>query len=609
MTVSIFAPVIAALLVWFTPRFQKGRAGWWMVMTALAFSCVKIAAMSAKSFFKAKVYSSFVAPFLTWGDVPYAWRLHFDRAELFLAVFVVFSAFLCLSAAKNYLPEEKTARFSAKTAGLVASFLIATGANDMFQFIIGWDLSVLFAYMLLTTFHDKQSVRRAGVRFFIAHKVTDIPLFAAFFMLWEKTGTFYIPPFVSPAFTAFGGTEAGMFAAFIISAAAAKLICFGMHFIMNDGAEMPVPAMALCFPAVLSGLGIYGLYHCFPFVRSVPNVRAVFVAIGALSSAAGVLSALNQTNIKTLLCFMLMSQFGFVTAAFGLAGEAVALYTFVAMAVPMIGLMLASGNVIYALWGEEDITRMGGLRKNKPVTFWMMWVLCFCCAGFPYTGTFGARRDMYSALFQADGRAYAFIFPLLSFAAAAAFARMMFYVFYAVDRIPVETAVKIRKAPLSAVWPLAVLTFASLFQDELLEQSILPPLTGGESVEVLLSALLGCGGFAAGIACFSNREKKGKRLSARMQKFSLFCSKGFFFLPLCRFLIVRPVLFAGKSLRLYADLGLIERRLADMMPAVVRKTAQIVKNVHSDGLGFSFFWSAAGLFLLFVLSAVLAAGG
>lgn len=609
MTAAVLVLLFAASSVLFVPRLSKGDAGRRLVMAALAFACIKTAAMSVKSVFRAKVYSSFVAPFLTWEGVSYAWRLHFDRAELFLGAFIVFSAFLCLLFAKKYLPAEKSGRFAANVAGLVVAALVGLGAKNMFQFVIGWDLSALFAYMLLNTFHDKQSLRRSGVRFLITHKATDIPLFAAFFMLWEKTGMFFVPPFVSPYFASFSGTEAGFFAVCIILASAAKLICFGFHFVMEDGAEMPVPAAAFCFPAVLSSLGIYLLYHCFPFVESVPNVRTFFIVIGAASAAAGILIALNQTNIKALLCFILMSQFGFVTAAFGLAGEAVALYTFVAMAVPMIGLILAAGNVIYALWGEEDIMRAGGLKKEQAPTCRIMWVLCLCCVGFPYTGTFGARQDMYSALFQADGRAFTFVFLLLSFATAFAFARMMFYVFYAFQKTPVEIAVKIRKPPLTGMFSLAVLTALSLFWDELSEHSILPPLTGILSAEAFLSALLGCCGFLAGIRYFSKREKAGGKRSAALLRFSMFCAKGFGFSALFRVMFVKPFLFAGKILWLHADLGLIERRFAAAMPAVVRKSAEAFQKLHSGGTEASFVWSAGGLFLLFALSAVLAAGG
>ncbi len=609
MTAAVLALLFAASAVLFVPRLRKGEAGWRLVMLALAFSCIKTAAMSVKSVFRAKVYSSFVAPFLTWEGVPYAWRLHFDRAELFLAAFIVFSAFLCLMFSKNYLPAEKTGRFAANVAGLVVSALIGLGAKNMFQFVIGWDMSALFAYLLLNTFHDKQSLRRSGVRFLITHKATDIPLFAAFFMLWEKTGMFFVPPFVSPYFASFNGTEAGFFAVCIILASAAKLICFGFHFVTEDGAEMPVPAAAFCFPSVLSSLGMYLLYHCFPFVEAVPNVRTFFVVIGAASAAAGILIALNQTNIKALLCFILMSQFGFVTAAFGLAGEAVALYTFVAVAVPMVGLMLAAGNVIYALWGEEDVMRSGGLKKELASTCRIMWVLCLCCVGFPYAGTFGARQDMYSALFRADGRAFTFVFLLLSFATAFAFARMMFYVFYAFPKTPVEIAVKIRKPPLTGMLPLIVLTAVSVFWDELSEHSILPPLTGILSAESVLSALLGCCGFWIGIRYFSRREKTGGRRSAALQRFSMFCAKGFGFSALFRFLFVRPFLFAGRNLWLHADLGLIERRFADAMPAIVRKSAEALQNIHSGSIGLSFVWIAAGLFLLLAFCAVLAAGG
>lgn len=609
MTAAVLVLLFCAVSVLFVPKLRQGTAGWYLVMIGLFFACVKLAAMSVKSVFRSKVYSSFVAPFMTWDGISYAWRLHFGQAELFLAAFMVFSAFLSLFYAKNYVPSEKLGRFSANVSGLVVSALACLGAKNMFQFVIGWDLSALFAYMLMNTFHDKQSLRRSSVRFFIAHKVTDLPLFYAFFMLWEKTGMFFVPPFVSPYFASFSGVEAGMFAVCIILAAAAKLICFGFHFVMEDGSDMPVPAAAFCFPAVLSGLGMYLLYHCFPFVQDVPNVRTFFVAIGALSAAAGILIALNVTYVKAILSFILMSQFGFVTAAFGLSGEGVALNTFVAMAVPMIGLILSAGNVIYALWGEEDITRMGGLQKEKPFTLKIMWILSFCCVGFPYIGTFGARRDMYSALFQADGRAFTFVFLLLSFGTAFAFARMMFYIFYAFPKTPVEIAVKIRKAPLTGTIPLILLTIVSLFQNELSKRSILPPLTGILSAEVIFSSLLGCFGFLAGMKYFSRREKSQTRRSAVFQRLSLFCAKGFGFSELYRRLFAVPFLFVGNMLWLHADLDLIERRLTDMMPAFVRKSAQALQSIHSGNLGLSFVWSIAGLLSLFVLGGVLAYGG
>lgn len=143
-----------------------------------------------QNFFHGKVYSVFLLPFLTLDGVVYDWRLHLETTEIFLAVFIVFSALMSLLFVKDFLPAGKVNSFVISLLGLTSFLIIGIGAKNMFQFFIGWDLSVLFAYLLLMLFHEKQAVRRSGVNFLIWHTLSDIPLFCAFYMLAGKTGGF-----------------------------------------------------------------------------------------------------------------------------------------------------------------------------------------------------------------------------------------------------------------------------------------------------------------------------------------------------------------------------------------------------------------------------------
>lgn len=608
MFIAVFLPLFAALYIAFSALFKRPVRAWAIGTAVLGFSALKMSAMVAKTFFKAKVFSSFVMPFLSWDGVPYAWRLHFDRAELFLAVFIVAAALLCLVFSRRYIPDALQNRFVCFMLMLTFSALLCLGAKNMFQFFAGWDMAVLFSYLLLVLFHEKLAVRRSGIRFLIGHMLTDLPLLFLFFALWRKTGLFLVPPFIGDALFSFTDREAAVFALLLLGAASAKMMFFGSHVLLPDTAEMPVPALAFALPAVSGSLGIYLLYHFFPLIGRLPEVRTIFTLLGAVTSTAGVLFALNQMNIKTLLACVLMSQTGFVLAAFGLSGNALALYTFAAVMIPFIGLFLCAGSVIHCLWGEEDILKMGGLRTEKPYTFWSMWILCFCCVGFPYLGTYGARQDLFAAVFQQGGRILPGVFVLLSFLTAAALGRLMYYVFYAPSKVPAEIAIKIRQVSFSMAFPLTVLTLVSLFQDELLEQSILPELTKMQSLEVLASALFGCAGFIPGIRFFRGREARKTPSGRFARAFSQFCARGFYLSELYAFAFVRPLAALSRKLWLYGDVGLVDQWGLNRIPDAVLQTAEGLKKAHTGRLHDSLIWGVSGFFILLLSLAFMLAG-
>ncbi len=596
MVFAVLLPFFAACYV-FAAAFLKKRTFAWEIGTAatgLAF--LNIVSMAFKNFVHGQVYSVLLLPFLTLDGKTYDWRVHLETTEIFLVVFIVFSALMCLLFAKDFLQPEKMNSFVVFLLGLTSFLIIVIGAKNMFQFFVGWDLSVLFAYLLLMLFHEKQAVRRSGVNFLIWHTLSDVPLFCAFYMLAGKTDGFFVASFTADSFLAFQGTETVVFAVLILLSVSAKLFLFGTNILIAQTAGISVPALAFIAPAALGGLGVYVLYLFFPFVDDNQTVRTIFTVWGILTALGGLMTASAQTNIKVLLCQLLMGQFGFVLTVFGLIDRDTAFCAYIALITPMTGLILCAGTVIQALQGEEELPRMGGLKKYLPFSFWPMLLFSVCCVGFPQIGNSAVILDMYAVLKARSLPAGSFFLTVYLFALAFVFARLLFRIFLAEEKFSATTAARICRPSKIESLPLMVLLLLSFFQNKVFEQSVLPNLTGALSIGVLVSLLAGGCGLPVGIYCFSKAEKAGGfRLSGGIfQKIAHFCQKGFYLTDFYQAVFVRPFMALADFAWRFAGAELLTEKL----PRALKKTAENLQKTHSGKPSDFLLWSLAGLFVL-----------
>lgn len=605
MIFAVFLPLFAAACIFAVSLLKRKAYAWETGTAVLAAVFFKTASMAFKNFFHGKVYSAFLMPFLTIDGISYSWRLHLERTEVFLVVFIVFAALASLVFSRRYVPAEKQDSFVVFLLSLTSCAVLCIGSKNMFQFFAGWELCVLLSYLMLMLFHKKQIVRRSGVRFMIWHMLTDIPLFCAFFMMAQKTGTFIIPPFIDPAMQAFSGTQAVVFAVLLILGVSAKLFCFGAGVLASDASGISVPALAFSIPAALGGLGIYVLYIFFPFISGSETVKNIFVFWGALTAASGLLTALALTNVKALLCSLLMSQFGYILAVFGLAGANTAFHSYFALVTPMTGLILCTGTVIYSLQGEEDIQYMGMLKNVLPFAFWTMGLFVLCCIGFPRIGNFSVLQDMYAAVYLKGGRVWTGIFCVFSFFLSAAFGRMLYYLFFAPSRISAETANKIVRPAVTMVVPLSVLLAVCLFQDKVFAESVLPDLEAHRFLGIFLCTLFGCCGLPAGVVFFSSREFLSLRQTEFFKRTAQFCARGFYLTNLFLFVFVRPTMAAARLFWFHSGTGWIVEKI----PAAVSAAAERLQQTHTGKLAHFLIWSLAGLSALIFSLMFFSTGG
>ena len=297
-----------------------------------------------------------------------------------------------------------------------------------------------------------------------------------------------------------------------------------------------------------------------------------------------------QTNIKILLCLLLMGQFGFVLTVFGIMGRDAAFCAYIALITPMTGLILCSGTVIQSLQGEEDLLRMGGLKKYLPFSFWLMLLFSVCCAGFPQIGNSGVVLDMFAVLKERGGFFGIAGLTLYLFCLSFVFARFLFRVFLSKAKLSPSVTAKIRPPSKTEALPLIVLLVLSLFQNEVFEQSVLPNVSSSLSAGMVLFLLVGACGLPAGMLFFQKTDERVMRQSG----LGRFCFKGFYLTDLYRIVFIQPFMRLAELARSFAGSEFITERV----PAALKRTAEKLQRVHSGKTSDFFIWSLAGLFML-----------
>ena len=244
----------------------------------------------------------------------------------------------------------------------------------------------------------------------------------------------------------------------IFCGAVGKSAQFPLHVWLPDAMEGPTPVSALIHAATMVAAGVYMLCRVF-FLFNVPALD-VIAWIGGITALLSALIAIQQNDIKRILAYSTMSQLGYMVMAVGLAGPTPAMFHLTTHAFFKALLFLGAGSVIIALHHEQDIWKMGGLRKKMPVTFWMFLIGALALCGVPpFSGFYS--KDGILALALERGNYPLFV---LGVAVAGLTTFYMFRLFYVafLGKAKTEAAGHAHESPPVMAWPLRVLGVFSL---------------------------------------------------------------------------------------------------------------------------------------------------
>jgi NADH-quinone oxidoreductase subunit L len=345
------------------------------------------------------VAGSFTAPF----------GFYLDQLSMIMVLVVTGVGFLIHVYSVGYMSHEGGYyRFFAYLNLFMFFMLTLVLANNYLLMFVGWEGVGLASYLLIGFYFLKDSAANAGKKAFIVNRIGDFGFLIGMFLIIQHFGTLnYEGVFNSIAEGVSKGTYApeagwGVFTIIglcLLFGATGKSAQVPLYVWLPDAMEGPTPVSALIHAATMVTAGVYMLARSHAIFNLAPHALQIVAVVGCLTAIFAATMGMAQTDIKRVLAYSTVSQLGYMVMACGAAAYAAGIFHLMTHAFFKALLFLGAGSVIHAIGGEQDMRRMGGLRKKIPVTFWVMTIATFTIAGFPGLAAFFSKDEILDADF------------------------------------------------------------------------------------------------------------------------------------------------------------------------------------------------------------------
>lgn len=272
--------------------------------------------------------------------------------------------------------------------------VLVLSANFLLLFV-GWEGVGLASYLLIGFYFKKDSAANAGKKAFIVNRIGDFGFLLAMFLLIAHFGSLDFHTVFSAA--AADPSTCGIYTAItllLILGATGKSAQIPLYVWLPDAMEGPTPVSALIHAATMVTAGIYMVARSHVLFDHCPLSLGVIAVIGAATAIFAACIGMVQHDIKRVLAYSTVSQLGYMFLACGVGAYTAGIFHLLTHAFFKALLFLAAGSVIHALSGEQDMRKMGGLRKRIPITFWTMTMGVFAIAGIPPLAGFFSKDEI-----------------------------------------------------------------------------------------------------------------------------------------------------------------------------------------------------------------------
>ncbi|HKQ46912.1 MAG TPA: NADH-quinone oxidoreductase subunit L [Phycisphaerae bacterium] len=403
-----------AILAFWGPRLGKPRASY-VALAAIGLSCLLSAwvllgwlnksgnernALTAHAV-KAQVH------WATFGDIPINVGVKLDSLTVIMYFMVTFISFWIFFFSIGYMEGHsdevdgvsKYHRFFAYLCLFCFSMLGLVVANSLLFLFIFWELVGLCSYLLIGYYFDKKFASDAAMKAFITNRVGDFGFILGLALVVLYLGTFDLDlaaknfadqfsggtGIFASKISLFGFSLATLMGIGLFCGAMGKSAQFPLHVWLPDAMAGPTPVSALIHAATMVAAGVYLVARIFRLLT--PDAQMFVAVIGCITLTITALIAIVQTDIKKVLAYSTLSQLGYMIFGLGVGAWVAALFHLMTHAFFKAMLFLGSGQVIEGCHHEQDIRKMGGLRKKMPVTCWTFFIGVLAIAGFGIPAT------------------------------------------------------------------------------------------------------------------------------------------------------------------------------------------------------------------------------
>jgi len=517
-------------------------------------------------------------------------------------------------------------------------------AENYLLMFVGWEGVGLASYLLIGFYFDKTSAANAGRKAFVVNRIGDFGFLLGMFLILAQFGSLSFSQ-MGTSLASVPGLHGGILTAIclcLVLGATGKSAQIPLYIWLPDAMEGPTPVSALIHAATMVTAGVYMIARThFLFDRS-PMALSVVAIIGAATAFFAATVALVQTDIKRVLAYSTISQLGYMFLGCGVAAYSAAIFHLMTHAFFKALLFLAAGSVIHGLGGQQDMRKMGGLRKKLPITFWTMTAGVIAIAGiFPFAGFFSKDAILYEA-FQhgTPGKVLWFVGLVTALLTSFYMARLWYLTFFGESRAEThrdahhtepdqhaEHAHGVHESPWVMLTPLAILAILSVaggwmgmgrFGDFL--APVLGPVTnpalepGGTSVDLGLSvvavatAILG---WLFAYYLYNRKPDKPMAIQAAMPGVYTLLENKYAVDEMYGLTIVQPlILFSRYVLGGLGEVAIV-RGSGWVLAGAATLSGEFVRRWQSGNLRSYAGWLAAGaaVLLLFAASYAMGASG
>ncbi|MBX0292427.1 NADH-quinone oxidoreductase subunit L [Hymenobacter sp. HSC-4F20] len=389
-------------------------------------------------------------------QIPFSYQI--DQLSLIMLLLVTGVGFLIHVYSIGYMHhDENVGKFFSFLNLFVFSMLVLVlGANFVILFI-GWEGVGLCSYLLIGFWNKNTSYNNAAKKAFIINRVGDLGFLLGIFLIYLTFDSVqYAEVFQKASTLQIGTGVVTAITLLLFVGATGKSAQLPLYTWLPDAMAGPTPVSALIHAATMVTAGIYMILRANVLFTLAPDTLEVIAIIGGATALFAATIGLAQNDIKKVLAYSTVSQLGYMFLALGVMGYSTSLFHVLTHAFFKALMFLGAGSVIHAMSNEQDMRRMGGLRKALPITFITFLVGCLAIAGIPPFAGFFSKDEILLHVYQHSKVLYA-VGLFTAFLTAFYMFRLLFLTFFGEFRGTEEQKHHLHESPASMTLPLIVL--------------------------------------------------------------------------------------------------------------------------------------------------------
>jgi NADH-quinone oxidoreductase subunit L len=322
---------------------------------------------------------------------------YLDPLALIFMLVITFVGFLIHVYSTEYMAgEEGYSRFFAYMNLFISTMLTLVMGDNLLLLYLGWEGVGLCSYLLIGFWYKDPANGYAARKAFVVTRVGDTAMAVGLYILFMNLGTLHIPTILSQAGLqwAVGSTLAITTSVLLLGGAVGKSAQLPLQTWLPDAMAGPTPVSALIHAATMVTAGVYLIARMNVLFTLAPVVQLLVAIVGAVTLLLAGFSALVQTDIKRVLAYSTISQIGYMFLALGVGAWSAGIFHFMTHAFFKALLFLGAGAIIIALHHEQNMFKMGGLRKLLPVTYWTFLIGSLSLVALPLVTAGFYSKDM-----------------------------------------------------------------------------------------------------------------------------------------------------------------------------------------------------------------------